>query len=242
MSLITLKNCLRYAYTKDFLILGCGPSLNDFSERTIDEITGCVGSGKNAKTVIAIKQALLHYPNADIHVMNTCNISDYSDIYESKTSDDNFHSIFQIAYEEIPFYEISKHNTVLPIVNVNRFDQSLSTLKAIEKWSLDKISPRCWGPGLIYETVFYLCEYLGARNIYTIGWDLGKDNTGREHFYSPRLKLANKAQPLEPKETEQEVELSRLFYEWLKSKGCNLYVASKNSNAHKDIPRIDLCV
>lgn len=238
MGLLTLKNKLRISPTGDFIILGCGPSLNDFSEDLLRKIS-------KGRTVIAIKQALFKHPTSDIHVLNTCNMSDYTDIYNSKDADENFHTVFQIAYPEMPFYDITKYDTILPIIFVNDFYNSLTVRKDLHTWTFG-INPakRCWGPGLIYETVFYLCQYLGAKNIYTIGWDLGKDNSGRDHFYDSdicKTKILNPAQPLEPEETKREVELSRLFYEWLKSKGCNLYISSQNSLAHKDIPRI-VCV
>lgn len=232
MSLLTLKNKIGTLY-KDYIILGCGPSLNSISPGRIAEFAW-------NKKVIAIKQAIYYYRHSSILCLNTCNLSDYTEYLDSK---DEFkpHSIFQIAYPEMPYYNITKYDTILPIINVNRFDWSLSETKNIDKWSFNNTHNRNWGPGLIYETVFYLCHYLGAKNIYTIGWDLGTSNDGRQHFYKDNeYSVINKAQPLEPKETSQEVELSRLFYEWLKSKDINLTIASENSYAHKDIPRIKI--
>lgn len=231
MSLITLKK--KFDYSHNILILGCGPSLGDFSNNDLYNIV----NKNDIDLVVCIKQSIFKYPFKCIHVINTCNISDYSDYHDGN----EVHTIFQIAYPEMPHYDITKYDTVLPIINVNRFEWSLSQTKDLERWSFKNSKHRCWGPGLQYEVVFYLCQFLNCKNIYTIGWDIDNSNTTRPHFYNDNdFTIINKAQPLEPKETQMEIELSRLFYEWLKSKSINLQIASDNSYAHSSIPRIKL--
>ena len=63
------------------------------------------------------------------------------------------------------------------------------------------------------------------------------------HFYNNEYKIFNPAQPLEEKETEKEIELSKLFYDWLHSKNINLFVLKKDGTniinyTHSSIPRI----
>ena len=57
--------------------------------------------------------------------------------------------------------------------------------KNLKKYDLENNIKRPWGPGILYETVFYFCKYIGIKNVYTIGWDLiDKDNyTTVTHYF-----------------------------------------------------------
>lgn len=233
MSLITLKNKFDCAGSRDILVLGCGPSLNDFNEAQLNAAAYYNGD----KLVICIKQSIFKFPWADIHVNNTCNLSGYTEIYK----ENNIHSVFECSYIEMPYYNLSKWDTILPILSNNDFTQSISYTKEIEKWSFDN-SPnvRQWGPGIFFEVVLPLCEYLKCNGVYTIGVDLGFNNSPREHFYKDEYRIYNKARPLEENETKMEIELSKLFYEWLQSKDINWFVCNKNSNVHEIVPRKEL--
>ncbi len=42
---------------------------------------------------------------------------------------------------------------------------------------------RPFGPGIMYELVFYLALHLGVKEIITIGWDIANTAGGNAHFY-----------------------------------------------------------
>ena len=41
---------------------------------------------------------------------------------------------------------------------------------------------RPWGPGILYESVFYFLQHLGVKNCYTLGWDLSLSGQLNHYF------------------------------------------------------------
>jgi len=80
---------------------------------------------------------------------------------------------------------------------------------------------------------------MGFSKVSTIGWDMGPpDSLERNHFYGK----GHRVNILETEESKKEVELSKGFYEWFKSKDITLEILSENSYAHEIIPRRRYCV
>jgi len=134
------------------------------------------------------------------------------------------------------------YDIFLPVVNSNQnFNNTLAVTKDFDSYTLEKTKDRPWGPGMMYELGLYLTHHLGVRNVYTIGWDLEKPGeTKSTHFYDSiknQASLIRVSDPMRPKEIEKNIAASQNFYEWLKSQGVNLYIASEGSHVHEDVPR-----
>lgn len=212
---------------KDCLLLGSGPSLADFSKDQISEIA-------EGKIVFSIKQAIRRYFYTDYHFLNGNNIEYYS-YYGHKP-----HVVVALANNnQIPYLK-SIANSFFIIEQNQDYSRSLSATLDFESNTLDnKPFTRIWGPGILWSTVLFFVEHMGFKNLYTVGVDLAPDGAKtRDHFYTE--KVINPAFALSDEECNNEIELSRHFYQWLQSKGVAWYVLSYNSYLHKDIPRMGL--
>lgn len=203
------------------LILGTGPSLNQYSPEQLISIA-------KGKVCFALKQAYSYCPSiANYHFLNSANIQPYQ--YAKPIP-----IILSLAANEGGWTKSIPHHTLLVVGDNTNFDDSLSATHALEKWSLDNTLERPWGPGLFWECVLYSAEYMGFKNIETIGVDLGPaGETTRDHFYGEGFRV----NPLSNEETSNEIELSKAFYHWLSSKGIEWKVLSEKSYLHQDIPR-----
>lgn len=75
---------------------------------------------------------------------------------------------------------VSKHNNAglkETVAYKHNFDDFL-----IEKTGIN----RPWGPGIIYESVFYSLLFMGAKKIITVGWDIADSSGGNKHFYDKK--------------------------------------------------------
>ena len=220
---------------EDCYILSCGPSLRNYSPDLLREKL-------KDKLVIAIKQAYDYVPDiVDIHMFNCNNFKPY-----------NYGTRFPLVLttagepEQVIVNNVwtknQKYDIFLPVVNSNQdFNNTLAVTKDFGSYTLEETKNRPWGPGMMYELGLYLTHHLGVKNVYTIGWDLERPGeTKSTHFYDAiknNINIIRKSDPMRPKEIEKNIEASQSFFEWLKSQGINLYVASKDSHVHEDVPR-----
>jgi hypothetical protein len=212
------------------LILACGPSIHDVPEENIYDLA------KN-KIVFAIKQAFDIAPGLiNYHFLNSANYKPYN------YSVWNPYKIVELASnEKIPYLE-SLADIFLTVEQNWDFSKALSSTLDFDKWTFDNSIVRPWGPGIMYETVFYMAYHMGFSDIYTLGWDLGPvGSTTREHFYTENV--INPANRLEQNESLQEIEMTKHLYIWLKEKGVNLTIINKSGGAHQSyassvIPRV----
>ena len=211
-------------YGTKCLILGCGPSLKKLSVRKLSEL-------KNEYTIFAIKQAHNLAPlYVDFHFFNDNNLSTYHYFPHTKRiveyPRNNYRGGIHAGQSDFAF-----------VVDQNTdYSQSLSSTHDFNSWTFDKTSVRPWGPGIMYELVFYFAHFIGMKEIVTVGWDLGP-TPQRDHFYDHPV--TNPAAPLHPLEAQNEVALTLGFYEWFKTQGVNLSVTF-DSYVHENIPRITL--
>lgn len=218
-----MKNLIGQYGTK-CIILGCGPTLKKLSPQKIEGL-------KKEYCIFAIKQAHNIAPLfTDFHFINDNNLSTYGYFPHTKRvveyPRNNYRGGLRAGTSDYTF-----------IVDQNTdYNKSLSATHSFSEWTLDKTLIRPWGPGIIYELVFYFAHYIGMKEIITIGWDLGP-TASRDHFYNHSV--TNPAAPLHPEEAKNEVNLTRGFYEWLLSQGISLKVES-GSYVHESIPRITL--
>ena len=145
----TLHNLFK---KKDCLILTCGPSLSEYSKEQVKEFA------KN-KIVICIKEAVLEYEDiCHFHVINPTRYREYN-------IKKRIFRIFQGNQDVVTDMKLEEDR---PFTLPNQ----LLRKHNYEEYMLNYKIKRPWGPGILYETVFYLCLHMGITNIYTLGWDL----------------------------------------------------------------------
>ena len=213
---------------KECVILTCGPSLMEYSKDTIKKFL-------KDKIVICVKESIIEYNNeANYFFFNTCRdrafdinpkaikIYQSNDILKPKNKPD------LILHEDRPF---SKKTQLL---NVKNFD----------KYNLANNPKRPWGPGILYESIFYFCLYAGFKNVYTIGWDLIDTNKTHKitHYFDDSKATEYKSSALwHNMNYRDEMKLVNNniphFYDYLKEKGMNIFVMGKKSYVNKHIPR-----
>jgi hypothetical protein len=82
------------------------------------------------------------------------------------------------------------------LLEIEQFDAKLSSTLAstcaFDDWTIEKTGTlRPWGPGIMYESVFFLLLHLGVTSISTVGWDIGDANGTNTHFYDSVPVLAD---------------------------------------------------
>ena len=139
-------------------------------------------------------------------------------------------------------------------IKERNFEKSLSITNELDLWTLEKENLlRPYGPGIMYEVVFYLVEHLGFKKVTTVGWDnkLISEDPGKQHFYDKEDTDLKKQDFIEHNEVAQVVPIENLNYEaeitvncmqnwitWLNSKGCEVNICSSINPAPKSIPRV----
>lgn len=213
------------------VILTCGPSLVEYPrEKVLEFLKG--------KVVICIKEAIIEYKEeADYFIDNPCRTRtfEFADktikIHQKGKNDKLMMDYDLLIHEQHPFCREKQ------LLNVRNYDD----------YNMDNNLLRQWGPGIMYETVFYLCQYMGFKNVYTIGWDLidlkktikithyFDNNKSNEYKQSQKwgswnfhaeMKLVQEALPS--------------FYDYFKDLGMNITVIGEQSFVNRHIPRIKL--
>ena len=220
---------------KDLVILTCGPSLTEYDKDLICKFL-------ENKIVICVKESIIEYKNyADYFICNTTRERRYNfvdktiKLYQRKnTTGENKYDIF--LNEDLPF---SKNRQLLRIKN-------------FEKYNFENNIKRPWGPGILYESVFYLCLYMGIKNVYTIGWDLIDINNPTvitHYFDNYKTKDYKKSKVWSIKDFKKDGHLEEMkmvnknipfMYNYFKNKGMNIFVVGKKSYVNSKIPRIYL--
>ena len=220
---------------KSVVILTCGPSLREYSK---DRILNFL---KN-KIAICVKESIVDYrEQADYFLSNSTREREFNIL--SKTI-----KIYQKGLVQRKMDYDLEIDEDRPFTWENR----LLVKKNFEKYDFDNFEKRPWGPGILYETAFYLCKYMGCKKIYTIGWDLidpYKQNIithffdkSREHEYK-NSKRWNLEDSKKSKHVEEMILVNRNIpemYKYLKNYGVNLIVVGEKSHVNRIIPRIKL--
>ena len=210
------------------VILGCSPYIGSIDRPALENVC------RNNK-VISLKQSYLLFPDlVDIHIYNCCNIQryEYGDsrpiVIESSSappSINNFDLFFMVK-------ERDKRKSVSWVCNQQE------NFSEIDKWSITNSSNpylRPYGPGIMTEIVFYLCEYLGASKIVLIGCD-NKSMGNVTHFYRDKNNYSDHTfndphagSPWVDFNEEKSLFLNSMVYwqQWLSSKNITIENASK---------------
>ena len=139
-------------------------------------------------------------------------------------------------------------------IKERQFENSVSVKHNFSDWTLDE-QPllRPYGPGIMYEIVFYLVEHLGFSEIITVGWDnkLTGTDESKQHFYDKDNSGLDKSKFIHNNEVAQNVKIDQLQEEekitsdviglwnaWLNSKGCTTKICSNVNPAPSSIERV----
>lgn len=220
------------------VILTCGPSLNHYDDDTL-----C--AKLKGKVVLAVKQAYHRVPHlVDFHFWNCCNlpIPDAHGVHYRYLQGRRQHAIassnFNLNAKWTPvqnkfidlFFKIPNPS----VDGMNFVTKSLD----FDKWTIQKAGlHRPCGPGIMYETVFYMAHWLGFKTITIMGWDLNQDpNNQYPHFYSDKVFNPGYILPWEVQVTRA---AATPLYHWFNKEGVELQLDSPYS-AIPTIPRVQL--
>ena len=213
---------------KECVILTCGPSLIEYSKDSVKKFL-------QDKVVICVKESIIEFNDeADYFFFNFWRDRTFDinpkviKIFQSNNKDEPKNKPDFILYEDRPF------NFTSQLLNIKNFD----------KYNLVNNSKRPWGPGILYESVFYFCLYAGFKNVYTIGWDLIDTNKTHRitHYFDDSNSNKYKNSVLcHDTNYKKEMQLVNnnipYLYDYLKEKGMNIFVIGKKSFVNKHIPR-----
>jgi len=226
------------------VVLTCGPSLAEYSKKEINDF--CKG-----KLVVAVKEAYLEFMNANFWFVNDSRWQQFP-VNTDTTFTVYTHAIHETAFKAANndvFYDVylqeefSTKNLDISHQLINR--------RNYKDYDFDANVLRPWGPGILYETVFYFLQHLGIRACYTLGWDLSLSGKLNHYFdkstdskYSSSVKGYQR--DLKSFESSWEEEMQRVIdetasmYHYFKDNNLNLYVLSQQSLVSDRIPRLIL--
>lgn len=206
------------------------------------------------KLVISIKQALHKIPDSDYHLLNFCNLSEYTyknpDTIVGWTTWDNVQ-----PYKILQEY---KHDFILPSIKLGdgtgKLENSISFTKEWDYLDIAKNMTRPWGPGIMYEMAIPLAVHFGCTKIITVGWDLfgedlrSKSSTDSTSFYpshnykKDQLTQSSTGTNISMKEIIGVIESTESLNYWLNSRNVSLNIVDplNNNPAHPSINRITL--
>ena len=221
-------------------VLSCGPTL---MENNLDNLR----SSLKGNLTFAIKQAYDIFSEfVDFHLYNCANHKEYSYdnsqpiVLEASTTP------YRLGDCDLKFF-----------IRERNYDNSISVNQDFDAWTFDK-QPllRPFGPGIMYEVVFYALQHLGVAEVITVGWDnkLIQGTAAQQHFYDKEdttfdknnfihnNEVANNENSVKHLELEGNVSTNAIlpWYNWLESNGCKLKIVSSINPAPDEIERIVL--
>tara|TARA_R100001594_G_scaffold25879_6_gene50495 strand:- start:1403 stop:3478 length:2076 start_codon:yes stop_codon:yes gene_type:complete len=223
-------------------VLSCGPTLTEHPEEKIKALC------ENSLT-LSVKQAYnMFEQETDFHVYNCANFKNYDYSNHRPIVAEASTTPFKLGECDLKFF-----------IRERNFDNSISSKKNFDDWTLENNTLlRPFGPGIMYEMVFYLLEHLGVSEIITIGWDnkLLDDDPLHGHFYDMKGSGMKKEDFIDSNDVaENENSAKSLKYEekltvgaiqdwynWLKSKDTVIKIVSTKSEnpAPKEIERVKI--
>jgi len=211
-------------------ILNCGPSLNEYNFDYLNDFL-------KDKTVFSIKQAFNYFPKVtDYHFFNCSNLPLTEHKYLTRHYDYTEHKPIVIASSNydlgMRWSQIQKTDLFFKIpIRTEINNEFLTVTKNFDDYLLKNTLTRPCGPGIMYETVFFMAQHMGFKEIVCVGWDLrhqSASDDNYEHFYGQTHGLVNRGDVLEW-ELSATANASKELYYWLKSHNINIKVASSSA-------------
>jgi len=223
-------------------ILGTGPSLGDIEPEVLKE-------KMKGKLVLSIKQAYDLYADVtDFHFFNCANLpapkNNLIPLHYDYLGDKEIISVASSNYEKgTRWSQLQKSDIFFKIpIRTEINNEFLCKTKRFDDYLLENTLQRPCGPGIMFETVIYMAVHLGVSKITAIGYDLSSSTGNADdhgHFFGNTDKLINQGDVL-GWEMQSNIDASESAYLWLKSKGIEMNLASKQSLLYDGIPRIKL--
>ena len=236
-------------------IITCGPSLKNYD---LDKLKFFLKD----KFVLGVKQSYdILGDIIDIHLLNFCNHKNYK--YKNL---ENTIVSWVVYMQDQPYYILQNNipcDFMMPLCrNRGGHENTLAFKGDFENLLIDNSFARPWGSGIMYESALPLALYCGAKNIVTIGWDIGSINEkdkGKErikydHFYAEGkdgektpydgvnvIKApVGGSSGMSFNETKLIADSTEGLYKFLQSINVNLSIVSDRNPAHESIPRIEI--
>ena len=222
---------------KKAYIVSCGPTLTDHDPKKIEDLL-------KDNLAISIKQSYDMFSEfIDFHIYNCANFKkyDYSKnrpvVIEASTSP------YRLSECDLKFF-----------IRERDFNNSVAKTEEFDSWTFNE-QPllRPYGPGIMYEVVFYTLQHLGVSEVVTIGWDnkLVEGDAAQQHFYDKKgtdldkkdfihsNEVASNPAAVASLNTEGTVSTNAIlpWYRWLKDKGLTLKIISSINPAPQEIER-----
>jgi hypothetical protein len=222
------------------VLLSCGPTLTDHEPEKIRELL-------KGKLGVAIKQTYQMFGDlVDLHLYNCGNFKKYDYPEKAPITIEASTSPRKLGDCDLKFF-----------IKERSFDNSVAQKKNFDSWTFEK-EPllRPYGPGIMYEVVFYALQHLGVSDIITIGWDNKhvEGTMAQQHFYDKvgaefdksdfidSNEVAASKEALASSTVEDKVSTAAIidWANWLSANGINLKIISSINPAPESIERMTL--
>ena len=222
------------------VLLSCGPTLTDHEPEKIRELL-------KGKLGVAIKQTYQMFGDlVDLHLYNCGNFKKYDYPEKAPITIEASTSPRKLGDCDLKFF-----------IKERSFDNSVAQKKNFDSWTFEK-EPllRPYGPGIMYEVVFYALQHLGVSDIITIGWDNKhvEGTMAQQHFYDKvgaefdksdfidSNEVAASKEALASSTIEDKVSTAAIidWANWLSANGINLKIISSINPAPEAIERMTL--
>jgi hypothetical protein len=219
---------------KDCVVMACGPSLLEYPKEKVREF--CRG-----KIVFCVKEAIFEFQDiCDLFISNFVRHRDYN------ITKDSIIKIYQKGIKSPK--DLTNYDLILEEDRPFKKCNQLLELKNYEEYSFFNKLKRPWGPGIILESVFYLCQYMGIKNIYTIGFDLfdvKSERNIKHYFEDDNSKIYSQSKRYKNKDFVNEINFINnnlpSFIEYFKKKSnMEIIIIGKLSFINNKIKRINL--
>ena len=219
-------------------VLSCGPTLTDHDPEKVRELL-------KDSLGVSIKQSFdLFGDMIDFHIYNCANYKEYDYSENKPVVIEASSTPYRLGECDLKFF-----------IQERDFNNSVAVTGDFDSWTFEK-QPllRPYGPGIMYEVVFYTLQHLGVSEVITIGWDnkLIQGTAGQQHFYDKEGSDLDKSDFIHSNEVaanqaavatlnnEATITADAMlgWYGWLKSQGTELKIISKINPAPEQIERI----
>lgn len=233
------------------ILLSTGPSLDDYPEHVIRDFA----NSSNA-FVVCVKSSFIRY--ADICDLLIC--SKFETVFDQliqkltnmKIKNKNITTIYLepthpqsfndrtgeviIKNRSFPYSSLFDHIMYIDSARPNLHQKGEKAIMEFDPrdHTLNKREVRPFIPGILFECVFYVLEHIGAKQIYTLGWDQNYSGS-RGHYYEKNNQGIYNHAAEQEKHTVHRI-VSK-FYDWFVEIGIKVIILSKYSKVDSRFER-----